>query len=55
MQLVKPKEQDPMKCPACNGPIMALRSQYKKICYDCGSQFNWELKPGQQPLIKHTR
>lgn len=41
--------------PCCNGPIISYRSFSKKVCADCGQEFNWQLKEGQMPLISHTR
>ena len=41
--------------PCCNGPIISSRSFSKKVCADCGQEFNWQLKEGQMPLISHTR
>lgn len=41
--------------PCCDGPIISYRSFSKKVCADCGQEFNWQLKEGQMPLIKHTR
>lgn len=41
--------------PCCDGPIISYRSFSKKVCADCGQEFNWRLKEGQMPLIKATR
>jgi hypothetical protein len=41
--------------PCCGAPFMAQRSFNKKVCYDCGVEYPWQLKPGQKPLIVATR
>jgi len=41
--------------PCCQAPILHFRSMNKKVCADCGQEFDWYLKNGQMPLIKHTR
>ena len=41
--------------PCCQAPILHFRSTSKKVCADCGQEFDWHLKNGQMPLIKHTR
>lgn len=41
--------------PCCQAPIVHYRSLNKKVCADCGQEFEWPLKEGQKPLIKHTR
>lgn len=41
--------------PCCQAPILHFRSMNKKVCADCRQEFDWYLKNGQIPLIKHTR
>jgi len=41
--------------PCCQAPILHFRSMNKKVCADCRQEFDWYLKNGQMPLIKHTR
>lgn len=50
-----PKNDDRSVSPCCNAPFMSQRSYNKKVCYDCGLEYPWVLKPGQQPLIKAQR
>lgn len=50
-----PKNDSTPVSPCCNAPFMSQRSYNKKVCYDCGLEYPWVLKPGQQPLIKAQR
>jgi uncharacterized protein (DUF983 family) len=43
------------KCPECGQGLLLLRTMYKKICIDCNIEYEWTLKPGQLPLIRHQR
>lgn len=43
------------RCPKCDAPLVALKSQNKKLCVDCLNQVPHELKPNQEPLIKAQR
>lgn len=42
-------------CEECGGPLILLRSQYTKLCPDCGAEFVWPLKEGQKPLVSSNR
>lgn len=42
-------------CPICNKSMLLFRSYNYKQCVECGSKYEWKLKPNQQPLIKHQR
>ena len=38
-------------CPLCGSrALMLLKTYNKKICGDCGLEFNWPLDEGQKPL-----
>ena len=43
------------KSPCCNAALIEYRSFNKKVCSCCSQEYDWHLKPGQQPLIKATR
>lgn len=42
-------------CPKCSGPLVQLRSLNLRICNDCKAEYEWNLKPGQPPLITNNR
>lgn len=42
-------------CPKCHAPMSDLRSMHKRICTDCGSEWDWELSQGQAPLVGTNR
>lgn len=44
-------------CPHCGTPMLVFRSLRYKQCTNkhCNQKIPFELKPGQQPLIKHQR
>jgi uncharacterized protein with PIN domain len=43
------------RCKQCGGPLAKYSSLNTKQCYDCGKQYDWKLKPKQQPLVKYQR
>lgn len=43
------------RCPICNGALLMFRSLNKKCCVDCRTEFDWQLKPNQKPLIQYQR
>lgn len=42
-------------CPRCNAPLLLYRSLFKKQCVDCRTEYEWNLKDKQPPLIKYQR
>lgn len=44
-------------CPECGAELVALRSQYVKLCSNgkCGASFAWNLDDGQPPLLSNSR
>jgi len=42
-------------CPECGRGMLLFSSHKEKICNDCRIVYEWNLNPGQQPLIKHQR
>ncbi len=44
-------------CPDCSEPMSDLRSQNTRVCTNgkCGLVADWNLKPGQPPLITNNR
>lgn len=42
-------------CPQCDKTMLLFRSTFKKVCIECGKEYYWPLKEGQQPLIKSQR
>lgn len=42
-------------CPSCCSPLHPIRSQFIKMCGSCDYQEEWQLKPGQKPLITNNR
>ncbi len=53
--LDKQAESESDTSPCCHAPVIRYRSFNKKVCADCNQEFEWPLKPGQEPLIKATR
>lgn len=39
-----------MKC-ICGVNVVDLPSMNKRICFSCGKQYEWKLKPGQKSLL----
>jgi hypothetical protein len=44
-------------CAACGSPLSDLRSQFVRICSNgkCGKTEQWNLDPGQAPLLGESR
>lgn len=43
------------KCPACDSPLVDLRSINKRKCSGCKQEYDWPLNEGQRPLIGSNR
>ena len=44
-------------CAACGSPLSDIRSQFVRICSNgkCGKTEQWNLDPGQAPLLGESR
>lgn len=42
-------------CPVCRGPLVSFSTMDLRLCADCGREFNWQLLPGQKPLVANNR
>ncbi len=42
-------------CPECNSPLSLMRSNNLKECTSCDYKCDWDLDPGQKPLIGSNR
>lgn len=42
-------------CRECGGALMLLTSLNRKKCYDCRTEFDWQLDEGQSKLINNNR
>ena len=42
-------------CPACSGPLVSFATMNLRICGDCKREFDWQLAPGQKPLLANNR
>lgn len=52
---VKHKKCSKNTCPNCCAPLHPIRSQFVKMCGSCDYQEDWQLKPGQKPLVTNNR
>jgi len=44
------------QCPKCGNEALGLiRTQHMKFCPDCDTWFDWNLDPGQKPLLRDSR
>lgn len=44
------------RCPKCGNTHLGLiRTQFLKFCPDCGTWMEWNLDPGQRPLLGPSR
>lgn len=43
-------------CPTCRAELVALRSINAKMCSGpCKTMYDWQLAPGQKPLVGSNR
>lgn len=42
-------------CPKCGRGLAFFSSFFRKVCYNCKTEYPWELKDKQPPLIVHQR
>ena len=41
--------------PECGRGMLLFSSHKEKICTDCNLPFDWNLNPGQRPLVQYQR
>ncbi len=54
--IIRTKKELPKdSCPMCKSPLSPMRSTNKKECTSCDYKVDWNLDPGQMPLVRSNR